>query len=88
MAGETPVASTDCSCFFKKDRIIGDPEMVKANAELPAAAPELFAKLESAVNQWPQVFREDQDGEINGCEAVDWLCQFVRETKDLLAKHR
>lgn len=57
-----------------------------SNANLIAAAPELYDMLKAAVDIWGDLV--DSDEPMSGANAVDYIGQLVREARPLLAKTR
>lgn len=55
------------------------------NVEKPAGDPRAQAKvlLRQALDQWGERVDADEE-EINGADAVDWLCGFIQDAQDIL----
>ena len=63
------------------------PEFITRGAALKPRLDDLMTTqlLRKMVNDWPQVFAEDDDEQyMNGGDAVQELCDYVREAKALL----
>lgn len=47
---------------------------------------EMLRLLERVEDDWGELF--DGDEPMNGGDAVDWLCQFIEDARDVMAKTR
>ena len=54
------------------------------NLRMIAAAPEMLALLERVEDDWGETF--DSDDPMNGGDAVEWLCQFIQDAREVIAK--
>lgn len=57
-------------------------EETRANAALFAAAPDMYALLREAIDQFGNAIDEDEP--LNGADTVDWVVDFVTNARRIL----
>ena len=58
--------------------------VTRANARLIGAAPDMWDLLQRVEEDWGELF--DIDEPMNGGDCCEWLCQFIKDARPVLAQ--